>query len=151
MKKKTNSRAESILLDAFYAHGRIAYYRNRIQALEDRKTSITCIYGKEAVQSSRQPDKLLKSLAEIEELKAKTNELISIETEKELRAERLIDTLDYEDEKSTLRRLYLSHESVNEIAYYLDYAVQTVYNTKHRALKKLDKQLEEMGDTEDFE
>lgn len=146
MKKKTNSRAESILLDAYYASGHIAYYRDRIQALEDRKTSITCIYGKEAVQSSRQPDKLLESLAQIEELKAKANELLNLETEKELRAERLIDMLDYEDEKSTLRRLYLSRESVNEIAYYLGYAVQTVYNAKYRALKKLDAKLEEIGD-----
>ena len=45
-----------------------------------------------------------------------------------------------------LRRLYLSHESVNEIAYHLNYVVQTVYNMKSLAVKKLEAKLMEVGD-----
>ena len=54
--------------------------------------------------------------------------------------------LEYDEEREVLRRLYLSHESVNEIAYHLNYVVQTVYNTKSLAVKKLEAKLAEVGD-----
>ena len=145
-KAKTNSRAETILIDAFYAEGHIARCRERIQALEDRRTSITRMYGGETVQTSARPDKLLESIAQIDEMKAQMDRLLNSELEKELRAERLINLLDYDEEREVLRRLYLSHESVNEIAYHLNYVVQTVYNMKSLAVKKLEAKLMEVGD-----
>ena len=74
-KTNTNSRAETSLRAAFYAEGHIARCRERIQALEDRRTSITRMYGGETVQTSVRPDKLLESIAQIDEMKAKIDRL----------------------------------------------------------------------------
>lgn len=145
-KRKTSTKAETILLDAYYVTERIAYLRDRLEELESRRTSITRTYGYDSVQSSPKPDKLLTSIAQIDELRAKTDEQLTHETEKETHAERLIMVLGSEDERSILRRMYLSRESINEIAYHMNLSVKTVYNIKYKAINKLNEHLEKVGD-----